>query len=132
MSRLARVSLPHALSYRGGQPMISWLLHRISGIGIVVFVSMHIWAAFFLYGVEATSLSGAVSQALTDFYEALPMQIFILFAVLYHAIHGLRIVVLDMWPALWRYNREAMWVQWALFLPMFLLPAALMIMGVKL
>jgi succinate dehydrogenase / fumarate reductase cytochrome b subunit len=132
MSKLARVSLPAAISYRGGGSMIAWLLHRISGIGIVLFVSMHVWAAFFLYAVEATTVTGAVSQALTDFYEALPTQIFILFAVLYHAINGLRIVVLDMWPSLWRYNREAMWVQWALFLPMFLLPAALMILGVAL
>jgi len=59
------------------------------------------------------------------------MQVFMLFAVLYHAINGLRIVVLDMFPALWKYNREAMWVQWAVFLPMFLLPAALMIMRVQ-
>jgi succinate dehydrogenase / fumarate reductase cytochrome b subunit len=130
MSKLARVSLPQALAYRGGQPMIAWLLHRVSGIGIVFFVSMHILAAFFLYSVEATSFTGAVSEALTEFYEALPMQLFMLFAVLYHAINGLRVVVLDMFPGLWKHNREAMWVQWALFLPMFLLPAALMLMGV--
>lgn len=131
MSKLARVSLPQALAYRGGQPMIAWLLHRVSGIGIVLFVSLHILSAFFLYSVEATSVTGAVSDALTGFYEALPMQLFMLFAVLYHAINGLRIVVLDMFPAMWKHNREAMWVQWALFLPMFLLPAALMIMRVK-
>jgi len=129
MSKLARVSLPRALAYRGGQPMIAWLLHRISAIGIVVFVSMHIWAAFFLYAVESTSTTGIVAGALTDFYEALPMQIFVLFCVLYHAINGLRIVVLDMWPALYRFNREAMWVQWAVFLPLFLLPVVLMITG---
>jgi len=57
------------------------------------------------------------------------MQILVLFCVLYHAINGLRIVVLDMWPALYRFNREAMWVQWAIFLPLFLLPAVLMITG---
>lgn len=127
MSKLARVSLPRALAYRGGQPMIAWLLHRISAIGIVVFVSMHIWAAFFLYAVEGTT--GSIAGALTDFYEALPMQIFVLFCVLYHAINGLRIVVLDMWPSLYRFNREAMWVQWAVFLPLFLLPVVLMITG---
>jgi hypothetical protein len=44
-------------------------------------------------------------------------------------LNGLRIVVLDMWPAMHRFNHEAMWVQWALFLPMFLLPAALMTLG---
>ncbi len=129
MSKLARVTLPQALAYRGGQPMLAWLLHRISGIGIVFFVSMHIVAAFLLYSVQGTT--GDVANALTDVYESTPMQVFMLFAVLYHAINGLRIVILDMWPALHRFNREAMWVQWALFLPMFLLPAFLMIMGTK-
>jgi succinate dehydrogenase / fumarate reductase, cytochrome b subunit len=128
MSKLARVTLPSALRYRGGGPYVSWLLHRISGIGIVFFVGMHVVAAFFLYSVQGTT--GEIANALTNFYEALPMQVFILFAVLFHALHGLRLVILDMFPRLWEYNREAMWVQWALFLSMFLVPAALMIMGV--
>jgi succinate dehydrogenase/fumarate reductase cytochrome b subunit len=89
---------------------------------------MHVVAGFFLYSVEPESITGQVSQALTIFYESLPMQIFILFSVLWHAINGLRIVVLDMWPSLIAYNREAMWVQWALFLPLFFLPSFLMIM----
>lgn len=127
MSDVSRVSLVQALRYRGGQSMLAWLLHRISGIGIVLFVSMHVVAGFFLYSVEPESITGQVSEALTIFYESLPMQIFILFSVLWHAINGLRIVVLDMWPSLMAYNREAMWVQWALFLPLFLLPSFLMI-----
>lgn len=130
MSKLARVNFFRALGYRGGQPMLAWLLHRISAIGIVAFVSMHIWAAFFLYSVDSGSTTGVVSQWVTDIYESLPMQIFVLFAVLFHAINGLRIVILDMWPGLHPYHREAMWVQWALFLPLFLLPAALMLMRV--
>ncbi len=118
----------HGLSWRSADDRLA--AAPCEGIGIVFFVSMHILAAFFLYSVEATSFTGAVSEALTEFYEALPMQLFMLFAVLYHAINGLRVVVLDMFPGLWKHNREAMWVQWALFLPMFLLPAALMLMGV--
>lgn len=129
MSKLSRVTLPQALAYRGGIPMIAWLLHRISGLGIVCFVSMHIVAAFFLYA--AGGATGTIANALTDFYESVPVQIFVLFAMLYHGINGLRIIILDMWPTLTRYNREAMWVQWALFLPMFLLPALLIILGVK-
>lgn len=131
MSKVARVPLPRALSYRGGLPMLAWLLHRISGIGIVFFVSMHVFAAFLVYAVPGGA-TNTIAAALTDFYEGLPMQIFILFCILFHAFNGLRIVVLDMFPALWKYNREAMWVQWALFLPIFLLPAALMIMNVQL
>jgi succinate dehydrogenase / fumarate reductase, cytochrome b subunit len=129
MSKLARVNFFRALGYRGGQPMWSWLLHRITAIGIVLFVSMHVWAAFFLYAVEGGP-TATIAEALTEFFQALPMQIFILFSVLFHAINGLRIVILDMWPRLHPYHREAMWVQWALFLPLFLLPAVLMIMRV--
>jgi succinate dehydrogenase / fumarate reductase cytochrome b subunit len=128
MSSISRVSVMQALRYHGGQSMLAWLLHRISGIGIVVFVSMHVIAAFFLYSVEPQSITGQISQSLTIFYEWLPMQIFILFSVLWHAINGARIVVLDMWPSLMAYNREAMWVQWALFIPLFLLPSILMIL----
>jgi succinate dehydrogenase / fumarate reductase, cytochrome b subunit len=131
MSKLARVTLPQALGYRGGQPMTAWLLHRISAIGIVLFVSMHVFAAFFLYATTGGS-TNAIANGLTSLYESLPVQIFVLFCVLYHATNGLRIVVLDMWPGLHRFKHEAMWVQWALFLPMFILPAFLMIAGVKL
>lgn len=127
MSRLARVTLGQALRYRGGQPMVAWLLHRITGLGILVFVSMHVLAAFFLYSTEGGP-TNAVADWLTSLYESLPMQVFILFCVLFHAMNGLRIVVLDMWPGLIHYNREAMWVQWALFLPLFLIPAVLMIL----
>jgi succinate dehydrogenase / fumarate reductase cytochrome b subunit len=51
-----------------------------------------------------------------------------LFCVLFHAVNGLRVAVLDMWPSLIHYYREAMWVQWALFLPLFLVPAVLMVL----
>jgi succinate dehydrogenase / fumarate reductase cytochrome b subunit len=129
MSKLARVTIPQFLAYRGGQPMVMWLLHRLTGIGLALFVSMHVLAAFLLNAVEGTT--GDVANALTGFYEATPMQIFMLFSALFHGLNGLRIVILDMWPALHRFNREAMWVQWALFLPSFFLPALLMVTGTK-
>lgn len=129
MSKLARVNFFRAISYRGGQPMIAWLLHRITGIGIVLFVSLHVFASFFLYSTEGGA-TNSISEFINTVYESLPMQLFILFSILYHAINGLRVVILDMWPRLHPFHREAMWVQWALFLPLFLLPAALMVMRV--
>jgi succinate dehydrogenase / fumarate reductase cytochrome b subunit len=127
MSKLSRVSLGQALRYRGGQPMVVWLLHRITAIGIVLFVGMHVLAGFMLYATEGGT-TNLVADALTTFYETLWVQIVVLFCVLFHAINGLRIAVLDMWPSLIHYYREAMWVQWALFLPLFLVPAVLMIL----
>jgi succinate dehydrogenase / fumarate reductase cytochrome b subunit len=130
MSKLARVSIPQALAYRGGQPMLAWLLHRLAGIGIVLFVGMHVSAGFFVYALS-DSTAKTIADALTSFYESRPVQVFVLFAVLYHGLNGLRIVVLDMWPSLHRYHREAMWVQWAVFLPLFLIPAFLIALGAK-
>ncbi len=131
MSHLARVNLFQALGYRGGQPMLAWLLHRIAGIGIVLFVGTHVTAAFFLNAVTGGT-TNTVANWLTGLYETKPVQIFVLFSLLWHGLNGLRIVVLDMWPALHRFHREAMWVQWALFLPLFLLPAFLIAVSAKL
>ena len=83
MSKLSRVTLPQALGYRGGQPMIAWLLHRITALGIVVFVSMHVVMAFLLYATTAGT-TNAVANAVTTFYESRPIQIFVLFCVLFH------------------------------------------------
>jgi len=131
MSKLSRVTLPQALGYRGGQPMVAWLLHRISALGILIFVSAHIIMGFFLYATTGGVMNN-VANAVTNVYEAVPTQVFVLFCVLYHGLNGLRIVILDMWPSLHRFKREAMWVQWALFLPLFLLPAFLIATGYKL
>jgi succinate dehydrogenase / fumarate reductase cytochrome b subunit len=130
MSKQARVTLSQFVAYRGGQPMLAWLLHRIAGIGIVLFVGLHVFAGFFLYAIEGGATSTA-ANALTDFYASRPMQVFLLFALLYHGLNGLRIVVLDMWPGLHRFHREAMWVQWAVFLPVFSLLAFLIALGIK-
>jgi succinate dehydrogenase / fumarate reductase cytochrome b subunit len=130
MSKQARVTLSQFIAYRGGQPMLAWLLHRIAGVGIVLFVGMHVFAGFFLYAVEGGATS-TIANALTDLYESRPMQVFVLFALLYHGLNGLRIVVLDMWPGLHRFHREAMWLQWAVFLPVFSLLAFLIALGIK-
>ncbi len=126
MSKLARVTLPQAIGYRGGQPMLAWLLHRITGLGIILFVAMHVFAGFFVYATTEGPTS-AIANALTTLYESKPVQLIVLFAVLYHGLNGLRIVILDMWPALHRFHRQAMWLQWALFLPLWLLPSFLIL-----
>ncbi len=136
MSRLARlqpratVTVFQALAYRGGQPMFAWLLHRITGIGIVLFVGAHVFAGFTLYAVTGGT-ANVIANALTSVFESRPMQIFVLFSLLFHGLNGLRIIVLDSWPGLHRFHREAMWVQWAVFLPGFLIPAFLIALGIQ-
>jgi succinate dehydrogenase / fumarate reductase cytochrome b subunit len=104
------VSLATALRYKGKGPMLTFILHRIGGIGMAVFITTHVLASF---------LGGAGGRFVNDIYESWLFQIVIFFCVLFHAINGLRITILDLWPALIEYQREAIWVEWAVFLPLY-------------
>jgi succinate dehydrogenase / fumarate reductase cytochrome b subunit len=104
------VSLGTGLRYRGGGPMLTFVLHRIGGLGMALFVTMHILASF---------LGGSVGGFLNNIYENWLFQIFIFFCVLFHAINGLRITLIDLFPKLLVHQREAIWVEWAVFLPLY-------------
>jgi succinate dehydrogenase / fumarate reductase cytochrome b subunit len=104
------VSLTTGLRYKGQGPMLTFVLHRIGGLGMAIFISMHILASF---------LGGDIGQFLNDIYEHWLFQIIIFFCVMFHAINGLRITIIDLWPKLIEYQREAIWVEWAVFLPVY-------------
>lgn len=104
------VSLSTALRYKGQGPMLTFVLHRIGGLGMALFITVHILSSF---------LGGDGGKLLNTIYEHWLFQIFIFFCVLFHAINGLRITILDLWPKLLDYSREAIWMEWALFIPIY-------------
>jgi succinate dehydrogenase / fumarate reductase cytochrome b subunit len=104
------VSLATALRYKGQGPMLTYILHRIGGVGMAVFVAVHILASL---------LGGKGGVLVNSIYENWLFQLFIFFCVFFHAINGLRITILDLWPKLIPYQREAIWVEWAVFLPLY-------------
>ncbi len=104
------VSLAAGLRYKGQGPMLTFVLHRIGGLGMAIFITVHILASF---------LGGNIGGFLNDVYEHWLFQIFIFFCALFHAINGLRITILDLWPKLLDYSREAIWVEWAVFIPLY-------------
>lgn len=114
MALKRQVGLKQGLRYKGGGPMLVWVLHRISGIGIALFVGLHILASFSsqLYGWE-------LAKSINVLYESPAFQIVVFFCALFHAINGLRITILDLWPKLIEHQREAIWVEWAVFVPIF-------------
>ena len=109
--RLKRdVGLLTSLRYQGKGPMLTYILHRIGGLGIVIFVATHMLSSF---------LGGTAGVFLNTIYEHWAFQLFIFFCALFHAINGLRIVLLDLVPKLIEHQREAIWVEWAVFLPIY-------------
>jgi succinate dehydrogenase / fumarate reductase cytochrome b subunit len=110
MSLKRNVSLAAALRYRGQGTYLTYILHRIGGLGMAIFVAVHILASF---------LGGEVGGFLNDVYTHWAFQIFVFFCALFHAINGLRITILDLFPKLLDHSREAMYVEWAVFIPLF-------------
>ncbi len=104
------VSLATALRYKGQGPFLTYILHRIGGLGMAVFITIHILASF---------VGGKAGVFVNSIYENWLFQIFIFFCVLFHAINGLRITLLDLFPKLLEHSREAIWIEWAVFLPVY-------------
>jgi len=100
------------LSYRGGPGMLAWAFHRISGVAIWAFVLLHvidIWLSNVnpgLYNDVLTiyaSPGGRVGETLLGA------------ALLYHALNGLRIIVMDFWPSMTHYHRQIWLGSWVVF-----------------
>ncbi len=107
MSSLA-LTLKETLRYRGAIGQWSWVLHRISGLGVLLFFVIHIvdtsWSVFYpnLYE-KAIAIYQTPLFTIGEFA--------LVAAVVYHAYNGLRIVILDYKPQWWYYQqRAAIWV----------------------
>ena len=103
MSQPTNLGLGSWLSYRGGSGYLLWALHRVTGLGLVLFLALHIVDIFLLsFGPEAF-------EHLLVLYTSPPgrlMEIFLLFAVLFHAVNGLRIIVQDLFTKSWERRRH--------------------------
>jgi succinate dehydrogenase / fumarate reductase, cytochrome b subunit len=101
------------VGYRGGEGMLAWAFHRISGVAIFAFLVLHV-IDIFLVGFAPD-----VYDTLLGFY-ATPIGIIMEWllgaAVLYHALNGLRIVIMDFWPRTARFHRGLWYANWIIFL----------------
>ncbi len=104
------VSLSAGLRYKGPAGYLTYILHRIGGLGMAIFITIHILASF---------IGGRTGGFFNEIYESWAFQVFIFFCVLFHAINGLRITILDLWPKLLEYQKQAIWIEWAVFLPLY-------------
>jgi succinate dehydrogenase / fumarate reductase cytochrome b subunit len=103
MSLHRNVSLATGLRYQGGSPYLSFILHRIGGSTLFIFFTLYI-----------LSLLG-VGFANTIFGNWI-VQIILLVFGLFHAINGLRITILDLFPKLIEHYRTAIMVEWVAYI----------------
>ena len=82
------------LQYRGREGMWGWALHRITGLGVVAFLALHILDTVLL------GWGPGVYNAVVQIYH-LPavriLEVVLAGAVLFHALNGVRVIVIDFW-----------------------------------
>jgi succinate dehydrogenase / fumarate reductase cytochrome b subunit len=100
------------LRYRGGEGMVAWAFHRISGVAIWAFVLLHV-VDIYLVGGDP-ELYDEVLKVYASFPGRI-LEVLLGAALLYHALNGLRIIVMDFWPPLTRYHRALWYGCWTIF-----------------
>ncbi len=87
--------------YKGQSGMWSWLLHRIAGLGILLFLLLHIVDISIIgFGPQAYN----ESVLLFDSIIVRLLSLALIGAVLLHASNGIRIMVIDFWRKGVRYQ----------------------------
>ncbi len=100
-------------SYRGGEGSSAFLFHRVSGVGVWLFVILHVIDIY---------LAGGDPHAYDDLlaFYASPvgrlMEILLGAALLYHALNGLRILLIDLWPSMASRHRLLWRLNWVIFI----------------
>ncbi len=138
MSQTARVPQPYrpglwtrlaeGLRYKGGIGQHSWLLHRVTGVGILIFLTIHIIDTFFvvaypglydhtlsIYGGRVPFITGADGQPVYFWplrWAFRLSELGLIACVVFHAINGVRVAMVDLWPGAARYQRQMF--QWVL------------------
>ena len=101
-----------AIAYRGGEGRLAWAFHRISGIAVSAFLVAHV-VSIFMVGANPEFY-----DYIHLFYASVPgkvAEVLLGAALLYHALNGTRIVVMDLWPALTAYHRQLWRIVWITF-----------------
>ncbi len=92
--------------YRGGQGMWTWVLHRITGVSVFFFLLVHVLdTALVRVSPEAYDL--VIASYKTPIVNLL--EVGLVGAVLYHALNGLRVILVDFWAKGPRYQRQMTW-----------------------
>jgi succinate dehydrogenase / fumarate reductase, cytochrome b subunit len=109
--------------YRGDPGMWSWVRHRITGATIFFFLFIHVLDTA-LVRISPQAYDEVISTYKTPIVGL--MEFGLVAAVLYHALNGIRVILIDFWSQGTRYQRLMLWaiaVVWLLAI----VPAAVVV-----
>ena len=109
--------------YRGDPGMWSWVLHRITGATIFFFLFIHVLDTA-LVRLSPQAYDEVISTYKTPIVGL--MEFGLVAAVLYHALNGVRVILIDFWAQGTRYQRLMLWAIGIVWL-LVIVPAAVVI-----
>jgi len=96
------LTIRESLRYKGKEGQLAWIGHRLAGLGTLLFFVIHILdTALVTFKPEWYAVAIAIYK--------LPLfqvgEMLLMLAVIYHGVNGLRIILMDSFPKLWRQQR---------------------------
>jgi succinate dehydrogenase / fumarate reductase cytochrome b subunit len=102
--------------YRGGEGMWSWVAHRISGMLIFLFLIVHVMDTA-LVRVSPEAYNEVIGHYKTIVFGL--GEIGLVAAICFHALNGIRVILVDFWSQGARRQRALFWgvvVVWVLLM----------------
>jgi succinate dehydrogenase hydrophobic anchor subunit len=101
-------SFVDGLFYRGREGHLSFIGHRLAGLGTLLFLAIHILDTSTVYFGKQLGVPGLYAHAV-DIYRSTPFmigEILLVAAVFYHGVNGLKIILYDTFPNWWQIGQE--------------------------
>jgi succinate dehydrogenase / fumarate reductase cytochrome b subunit len=122
-----RYTLTGLVRYSGRTGQLSFILHRLTGLGTLLFLTLHILDTATVYFFPSL-----YSHAI-DLYRSTPFmigEIILVFSVIYHGVNGARIAIFDLFaPEKWSTGTQQTSAIWTLVIAIILWLPALYLMG---
>jgi succinate dehydrogenase / fumarate reductase cytochrome b subunit len=115
------------VTYRGREGQVNYLLHRFTGLGTLLFLTIHILDTSTVYFFPSLYDHAIALYRNTWFGLG---EIVLVFCVIFHGVNGLRIAAFDMfWPKYWNIPDERASARWTLGISLVLfIPAAVIML----
>ena len=98
--------------YKGHEGQWTWIAHRVTGLAIILFLFAHVVdTAVVGWGPEAYNRVLSVYQN----WGVRLLELGLVAAVMFHALNGIRIMIIDFWPSATRHNRALLYGTVGLF-----------------
>ncbi|MGY0503450.1 succinate dehydrogenase, cytochrome b556 subunit [Nocardia sp. FBN12] len=98
--------------YRGDPGMWSWALHRITGVTLFFFLFVHVLDTA-LVRVNPDTYDNSIALYKNPVVALMEMGLVV--AVLFHALNGVRVILVDFWSQGPRFQKQMLWIVLAIW-----------------